>query len=97
MEKVNSNLITLTPEKKSDVGIIFYPEQNENTAYLPLLKHLTSNGYNWLFIKDAFNMAIFNKNAANKIINQYPNIKHWYICGHSMGEPWLLPMFLKKR
>ena len=42
-------------------------------------------------------MAIFNKNAANKIINQYPNIKHWYICGHSMGEPWLLPMFLKIR
>ena len=32
-----------------------------------------------------FNMAIFNKNAANKIIEQYPNIKHWYICGHSMG------------
>ena len=30
-------------------------------------------------------MAIFNKNATNKIINQYPNIKHWYICGHSMG------------
>lgn len=30
-------------------------------------------------------MAIFNKNATNKIIEQYPNIKHWYICGHSMG------------
>lgn len=32
-----------------------------------------------------FKMAIFNKNAANKIIENYPNIKHWYLCGHSMG------------
>lgn len=86
VEKVNSNLITLTPEKKSDVGIIFYPGAKvENTAYLPLLKHLTSNGYNCYLLKMPFNMAIFNKNAANKIIEQYPNIKHWYICGHSMG------------
>ena len=86
VEKVNSNLITLTPEKKSDVGIIFYPGAKvENTAYLPLLKHLTNKGYNCFLLKMPFNMAIFNKNAANKIINQYPNIKHWYICGHSMG------------
>lgn len=32
-----------------------------------------------------FKMAIFNKNAANKIIDKYSNIKHWYLCGHSMG------------
>ena len=25
------------------------------------------------------------KNAANKIIDKYSNIKHWYLCGHSMG------------
>ena len=86
VKKVNSNLIALTPEKKSDVGIIFYPGAKvENTAYLPLLKHLTSNSYNCYLLKMPFNMAIFNKNAANKIIEQYPNIKHWYICGHSMG------------
>lgn len=30
-------------------------------------------------------MAIFNKNAANKIIDKYSNIKHWYLCGHSMS------------
>lgn len=32
-----------------------------------------------------FKMAIFNKNAAYKIIDKYSNIKHWYLCGHSMG------------
>lgn len=72
--------------KKSDVGIIFYPGAKvENTAYLPLLEQITNKGYNCYLLKMPFNMAIFNKNAANKIINQYPNIKHWYICGHSMG------------
>ena len=32
-----------------------------------------------------FNMAIFNANAADKIINENIDIKHWYIAGHSMG------------
>ena len=59
VEKVNSNLITLTPEKKSDVGIIFYPGAKvENTAYLPLLKHLTNKGYNCYLLKMPFNMAM---------------------------------------
>ena len=52
VKKVNSNLITLTPKKKSDVGIIFYPEAKvENTAYLPLLEQITNKGYNCSLIK----------------------------------------------
>lgn len=86
VKKVNKNLITLTPKKESDIGIIFYPNAKvENTAYLPLLEQLTDKGYNCYLSKMPFNMAIFNKNAANKIIDQYPDVKHWYICGHSMG------------
>ena len=30
-------------------------------------------------------MAIFDANAAAKIIDQFPDIKNWYIGGHSMG------------
>ena len=69
----------------------YYHAQNDA---LEILNHknvekvnsnLISNGYNCYLLKMPFNMAIFNKNAANKIIEQYPNIKHWYICGHSMG------------
>ena len=86
IKKVSSDLITLTPNEKSDVGIIFYPGAKvENTAYLPLLNQLEEKGYNCFLVSMPFNMAIFNKNAADEIINQYQNIKHWYICGHSMG------------
>ena len=68
------------------MGIIFYPGAKvENTAYLPLLEQLEKKGYNCYLVNMPFKMAIFNKNAANKIIENYPNIKHWYLCGHSMG------------
>lgn len=86
VKQVNSNLITLSPQKTSDVGIIFYPGAKvENTAYLPLLEQLERKGYNCYLVNMPFKMAIFNKNAANKIIDKYSNIKHWYLCGHSMG------------
>ena len=71
VKQVNSNLITLTPQKTSDVGIIFYPGAKvENTAYLPLLEQLEKKGYNCYLVNMPFKMAIFNKNAANKIIDK---------------------------
>ena len=75
VKQVNSNLITLTPQKTSDVGIIFYPGAKvENTAYLPLLEQLEKKGYNCYLVNMPFKMAIFNKNAANKIIENYQKI-----------------------
>lgn len=32
-----------------------------------------------------FNMAIFDADRADEIIDQIPDIKNWYILGHSMG------------
>lgn len=85
VEEVNSNLVTLASHH-SDTGIIFYPGAKvEYTAYLPLLNQLKEKGYQCFLVKMPFNLAIFNKNAATKIIKDYPDIHHWYICGHSMG------------
>ena len=54
------------------MGIIFYPgDKVENTAYLPLLEQLERKGYNCYLVNMPFKMAIFNKNAANKIIDKY--------------------------
>lgn len=58
VKQVNSNLITLTPQKISDVGIIFYPGAKvENTAYLPLLEQLEKKGYNCYLVNMPFKMA----------------------------------------
>lgn len=32
-----------------------------------------------------FNLAVFNKNAASKIINNNKEITSWYLAGHSLG------------
>ena len=63
------------------MGIIFYPGAKvENTAYLPLLEQLERKGYSCYLVISLLRWL----NAANKIMDKYPNIKHWHICGHSM-------------
>lgn len=70
----------------SGVGIIFYPGAKvEAESYLPLLSKLRDKGFTIILVKMPFNMAIFNSNAADKIIKDNSDIKYWYIAGHSMG------------
>lgn len=77
---------TLTPETTSDIGIIFYPGAKvESIAYLPILEKLQHLGYYCYLVDMPFRMAIFHSNAAQDVMKQHPNIKHWYIAGHSMG------------
>lgn len=70
----------------SDIGLIFYPGAKvESYAYLVLLNSLKEEGINVFLVKMPFNLAVFNINAADSIIEAYPNIKNWYIAGHSLG------------
>ena len=32
-----------------------------------------------------FNLAVFDANAADEIIDQFPDIDNWYLAGHSLG------------
>lgn len=84
--KKQHGITTLTPTKKSDIGIIFYPGAKvESEAYLPLLEKLQHLGYQCYLVDMPFRMAIFHPNAAQKVIDKHSQIKHWYIAGHSMG------------
>jgi len=85
--RVEDNLITLSPDTPSDTALIFYPGAKvEYFAYLPILDKIKqSSGITCILVKMPFNMAIFNANAADQIIDQFPDIKNWYIGGHSMG------------
>lgn len=81
----NNDYVTFKSKNNSDVGIIFYPGAKvEYTAYAPLLEKLTdvSTIYS---VKMPFNLAIFDKNAADNIIKEHPEIKKWIVAGHSMG------------
>jgi hypothetical protein len=84
---VKDNLIILSPTIPNDTAMIFYPGAKvEYTAYLPILEKIKEKcGITCILVKMPFNMAIFDSNAADNIIDQFPDIKNWYIGGHSMG------------
>lgn len=70
----------------SDTGIIFYPGGLvEYQAYLPLMKKLAQKGAFCILVKMPFDFAFFDFNAAGRFIKQYPEVKHWYMAGHSLG------------
>lgn len=84
--QVLDNLTILSPEEATDIAFIFYPGAKvEATAYLPILEKLRQNGITCVLVEMPFNMAIFNPNAADDVFELLPNIKNWYIGGHSMG------------
>ena len=71
--EVRDNLTVLTPSYPTDTALIFYPGAKvEASAYLPLLDQLRRT-------------AIFDADAAGEVMEQFPEVKHWYIAGHSMG------------
>lgn len=84
---VQENMIILSPATPSDTALIFYPGAKvEHVAYLPILEKIQQrSGITCILVKMPFNMAIFNANAADKIMEQFPEVKNWYISGHSMG------------
>lgn len=84
---IQDNLVVLSSPASSDTALIFYPGAKvEYLAYLPLLEKIREScDITCILVEMPFNMAIFDKNAADEIINQFPEIRNWYIGGHSMG------------
>lgn len=67
-------------------GLIFYPGGKvENTAYAPLLHDLAIHGILCVLVKMPCNLAVLDKNAADGIAEEFPQIGSWYIGGHSLG------------
>ena len=83
---VQGDLTILTPTYPTDTAIIFYPGAKvEAEAYLPLLDQIRRTGVACILVHMPFHMAIFDANAAEEVIAQFPEFQHWYIAGHSMG------------
>ena len=83
---MQDNLTILAPSVPSDTAIIFYPGAKvEAEAYLPLLDQIRQTGVTCMLVHMPFHMAIFDADAAETVMEQFPDIRHWYIAGHSMG------------
>lgn len=83
---VQDNLTILSTSVPSDTAIIFYPGAKvEAAAYLPLLDKIRQTGVTCILVDMPFHMAIFDSNAAQDVMEDFPEYSHWYIAGHSMG------------
>lgn len=77
--------IVISP-KKTETAIIFYQGGFvENKAYIPLLLECAKKGIKIYLIHFPLNFGFFRPNIGIKIVKSHPEIKHWYIGGHSLG------------
>ncbi len=75
-----------TSDYESNAGLIFYPGGKvESEAYAPLLARLAGKGITCILLKMPFNLAILDMDAAQGVKSAAPEIKNWYIAGHSLG------------
>lgn len=49
------------------------------------MQKLTENGLSSYLVYMPFNLALFDIQAADDIIQQESSIKNWYLAGHSLG------------
>ena len=78
--------IVFIPTVETETGLIFYPGGLvEPAAYAPILQKIAEKGVFVVIAPMPVNLAIFNTDAANSIIEEYPNISRWILAGHSLG------------
>lgn len=88
-ERVLEDGVIAYVPKNGDIkaGFVFYPGGKvEYTAYAPLLKACAEQGIVSIVVKMPYNLAIFGVNEGASLPTKYfPQIKTWYIGGHSLG------------
>jgi hypothetical protein len=86
VEETEEGGYLLSSSQNQDTALIFYPGARvQAEAYLPLLDGLCQKGLTCYLVEMPLNMAFFGVNKAEEIIENHPEIKHWYLAGHSLG------------
>jgi hypothetical protein len=74
------------PDQDPTVGLILYPGGRvDPRAYAPLAHAIASQGYLVVIVPMPLNLAVFGSGRAAAVIQEYPEIEHWVIGGHSLG------------
>lgn len=69
-----------------NVGFIFYQGGKvEEEAYAPFMHQLAEQGISSYLIKLPFNLAVFDIDAAQEVMDTEDQINTWYLGGHSLG------------
>ena len=82
----HNETVVINPPAETDTALVFYPGGSvDYSAYIPLLVRCAKNGVKCFLVQQPYDLAIFNISAAGKFPVDYPEIKKWYIGGHSLG------------
>lgn len=85
MERLEDGSLVFFPAQY-DRAVIFYPGGKvEALAYIPLMEHCAQEGVLAVLMPMPFNLAVLAKDAAELIPEQFPQVQHWYMAGHSLG------------
>lgn len=85
MERLEDGSLVFCPAEY-DSAVIFYPGGKvEALAYIPLMEHCAREGMLAVLMPMPFNLAVLAKDAAASIPEQFPEVEHWYMAGHSLG------------
>lgn len=71
----------------SERGLVFYPGGRVHPdAYLASLAPLVREAdATVVVVKMPLNLAVLDQGAASSVIDRYPEIRQWYVGGHSLG------------
>jgi hypothetical protein len=81
------DLIVFRPtDAQPSTGFIFYPGGRvDYRSYAPALREIAAQGYLVVLVPAPLNLMVFNPDAADEVLPQFPQIEHWAIGGHSLG------------
>ena len=76
----------LPPEGSATTGVIIYPGGNVDFhAYAPLAGRISASRYPVFVQRMPLNLAVFGIQRGTRIMDDYPDIEHWLLVGHSLG------------
>ena len=57
----------------------------EPASYLPLLEGVRQMGVSCIIVEMPLGMAFLDLNAADEVMERFPEVEHWLLGGHSLG------------
>lgn len=84
-EVLQKNITAYIPDQP-EAGLIFYPGGKvEHTAYEPLMLACVQQNILCVLVEMPAKLAVLDMDAAEGIRELFPDVRDWYLCGHSLG------------
>jgi hypothetical protein len=73
-------------DEEVQAGLILYPGGRvDHRSYAPAAREIAARGYLVVIVPMPLNLAVFAPNAADEVMQAFPNVSVWAMGGHSLG------------